>query len=107
MHKLLQQIRDNKELLELEEVGFQGGDEKGKTMDVPFYVMVPSLEKQIEDFYKSYTDWLVSYRLRNLHKTEREKLQSKKDDMKRTLADLRNVTGCLFLKLTEEESKRE
>ncbi len=85
MHKFLQQIRDNKELLNLEEAGFRRGDEKIKTMDVSSNDLKGSLYKQLMDYLYA----------------------PNVDETKRSLADLRNVAGCLFLKLVEEESKSE
>ncbi len=93
MHKLLQQIRDNKELLDLEERGFKRGDEKGKTMNVSVMELVDNLEKQYLDFLKS-CQFSSSF-----------SLTYNREGMKKTLADVINNAGCLFLKLVEEESK--
>ncbi len=93
MHKLLEQIRDSKELLDLEEQGFRRGDEKGKTMDVLFNEIKESLYLQEGQLIGAIAR--MDYGKRG------------NDDVKRKIADLRNVAGCLFLKLAEEESKRE
>jgi hypothetical protein len=86
MHKLLQQIRDNKELLDLEEAGFLRGDKKGKTMGVSESKLYYSLVKQWTDFLNAWNS---------------------KDDLAvlKTLADLRNNAGTLFLKVQEEFRK--
>ena len=75
-------IQASKELDDLEIQGFIRGDEKGKTMDVPLQALFVSLAKQ-------YNDWVDAYDTRIISK------------MKRSIADIRNVAGCVFLKLME------
>ncbi len=86
MHKLLQQIRYNSELFQLEDDGFLRGDKKGKTIDVGEGELFCSLVKQWTDFLDAWND---------------------KDDLAvlKTLADLRNNAGTLFLKIQEEFRK--
>lgn len=75
-------ISENKELKKLEIEGFVRGCEQGKTMNVAFSVVAKSLRKQ-------WNDWV------------KVRFSSDPEKMKRALADLRNVAGCLFLKLQE------
>ena len=93
MHKLLKQIQDNKELLALEEAGFLRGDEKGKTMDVLPEVLMRSIMKQHGDLANSYHKYFFNKRY-----TEARK------DLLQKIADIRNVAGCLFLKIVEEDT---
>ena len=81
---LFTRINHNKKLLRLELEGFARGIDRKKTMDVSIQVLNDSLHKQYLDFLKAYGN----------------------DDhleMKRCLADLRNVAGCFFLKLEETQ----
>ena len=79
---------ENPELKGLEIQGFLRGLKRGKTMDVPLHVLFASLEKQ-------HRDWLIAYGGANI------------SEMKKTLADLRNVAGIIFLKLNEGGDKKE
>jgi hypothetical protein len=75
-------IVSDPDLRKLELLGFVKGAVKGKTMNVPFTEIVHSLDKQYHDFLRAYGD----------------------DDTEAifmALADLRNVAGCVFLKLKE------
>jgi len=74
MHKILSQIRSDPDLLKLEELGFQSGDRKGKTMDVKEYVIYESLQKQFEELE-------IAYEMGTLK------------ELKRRIADLCNVAG--------------
>jgi hypothetical protein len=78
-------------LQNLEINGFIRGENKGKTMDVPLPVIFGSLQKQWKDLEESY--------LRSALKTHLRRKDG--EDLKRRIADLRNVAGCLFLKLEE------
>ena len=80
-------IQANIELQNLELRGFIKGDKKGKTMDVPLVALKMNLAKQ-------FRDWLNAYDSKNIL------------DMKKALADLRNVAGCVFLKLLEGGDKK-
>ena len=80
-------ITINKELKALEIEGFVRGLRKGKTMNVTLDKIV------LESLHKQYLDFLKAYGSQD------------KDEMKRTLADLRNVAGCVFLKILEEDSE--
>jgi hypothetical protein len=75
-------IVDNKELKDLEIQGFVRGQKQGKTDKVSLETLCYNLEKQ-------YRDWLVACDSKLIPK------------MKKTLADLRNVEGIIFLKLNE------
>lgn len=90
-------IRWNKELRDLEIAGFVRGEEEGKDMDVPVGVVVDSLEKQWRDFADAYKRYIED---------QYDEVKRKKAvlELKRTLADLRNVAGCSFLVLEKEES---
>lgn len=81
-------INANVELETLEMKGFIEGEKKGKTMDVTLAELVDSLVKQKEDFQEAYENKQISA-------------------MKKALADLRNVAGCVFLKLLEGGDKKE
>ena len=81
-------IRDNEQLQRLEKRGFARGKRKGKTMDVPIGVLWDALAKQWSD---------LAYAFRSDDVKE----------MRRCLADLRNVAGCLFIKLDARKKKRE
>jgi hypothetical protein len=76
-------IHGNKQLQELEKAGFLRGIKRRKTMNVSLKEIEDSLDKQYHDFLKAYGD-------------------NDKKMMLRCLADLRNVAGCVFLKLTKE-----
>lgn len=84
--ELWKKIHEDHELEELEKEGFHRGSLKGKTMDKPIGPIVDSLKKQWRDFL---TAW---------YENDDEKI-------KRSLADLRNVAGCVFLKLKEKQEK--
>jgi hypothetical protein len=102
MHKLLEQIRSDPDLLQLEELGFRRGDERGKTMDVGLDDLYHSLQKQMDDVQETYRDFDI-YK----HPEARKIVHGQ---VLKSLADLRNVAGCLFLKLVEvveEDLKRE
>jgi len=77
-------ISENKELKKLELKGFIRGAKKDKTMNVPLDDVVDGLRKQYKDFIYVWNS-----------------LEPDKEEMKRTLADLRNTAGCVFLKLVE------
>jgi len=82
--ELWRKIHGNKELNRLERQGFIRGVKKGKTMNVPLDDVIDGLRKQYKDFIYVWNS-----------------LEPDKEEMKRTLADLRNATGCVFLKLVE------
>lgn len=84
--EILTKIVQCTELHRLEADGFLRGERKGKRMNVPWQDIVASLDKQ-------YHDWLNAY------------AEGDPDAMKRTLADLRNLAGCVFLKIKEKEAK--
>jgi len=88
--RLWQKIVMNGELMELEQLGFEHGEKQGKTMDVPLEIVVESLYKQIEDFRAAWYNYQV-------HTYKQHTIPL----LKKTLADLRNVAGCVFLKLQE------
>ena len=87
--KLWEEINTNEELIQLEREGFERGEKKGKTMDVPLDTVVDSLKKQFRDFARCYRAYKA--------------VPSKnyKNGLKRTISDLRNAGGCVFLKLLE------
>jgi hypothetical protein len=83
---LYNSIQGNGELQTLEIQGFVRGAIRKKTLDVDINVIFESVGKQYRDFVRAYGD-------------------NNSEAMKRCLADLRNVAGCFFIKLTEEESR--
>ena len=91
---LWEKYSENPELKELEIQGLLRGLEKGKTMDVPLEVCFKSLEKQ-------YKDWVRAFNIKP------EKAKHKIPAMKKSLADLRNVAGIIFMKLKEGGDKKE
>ena len=78
-------IESCKDLKLLEIRGFIRGEEKGKTMDVPLERVFQSLQKQWKDLENAFY------------------CCSDNNELKKCIADLRNVAGCLFLKLLEKE----
>lgn len=92
--KLHYQIVANSELYDLEREGFIRGEKKGKTMNVAPFVIYQSLNKQIDDFKEAW------YRFR-LNRNDIKTIM----ELKRTIADLRNVSGCMFLLVQELTDK--
>lgn len=90
-----QRINENPELKSLEKDGFARGEARGKSMDYPFMSVVLSLHKQIDDVNEVLDV--------NLDETNPDFRTS----LKKALADLRNVAGCMFLKLQEEDTKED
>jgi len=82
---LYDSIQKNGELQTLEIEGFQRGVKRKKTLDMTLDVLFESLGKQYRDFARAYRIY-------------------DREDMKRCLADLRNVAGCFFLKLIEKKA---
>jgi len=83
--ELHRKISENEELIGLEMNGFIEGEKRGKTMDVSLEELARSLEKQ-------YRDWRKAYYNKQLWKDGVYQ-------MKKTLADLINVAGCVFIKI--------
>jgi len=86
--KLWQQIRKNEELKNLEMEGFGIGSLKGKTMNVSLNELMKSLRKQYLDVFEAYA-------------------KNDKEAIKRCLADLRNLAGCCFLNIQQENARNE
>lgn len=84
--KLWERIRQNLVLEELEKEGLCRGEQRGKKPDVSIDVLALAVHKQYRDFVRAYVD-------------------DDKKEMKRCLADLRNVAGLVFLKLEDEEAE--
>jgi hypothetical protein len=84
--QLWKKIHTNLELRGIELRGFRKGTIEGKTMNVPLPTLVDSLDKQYADFLKAHAS-------------------NSKEEMKKCLGDLRNVAGCVFLKLKEIEKR--
>ena len=80
-------INTSKELEDLEIKGFLRGEKAGKTTNVPIGVIYESLSKQVKDLQDAYQFYQIN--------------SSQKEELKQKIADLRNVAGCLFLKLQE------
>lgn len=83
--KIWEKIQKNEKLKELELAGFRRGDRKGKTMDVPLSEMFGSLSKQWKDLHDAYYLGLDT------------------GTLMKHIANLRNVAGCLFLKIDPSE----
>lgn len=94
--RTLQRIWENPALRSLEVLGFKHGSRKGKTMKVNLQTVVNNLYKQVEDFRQAYHGYLRD--------PDDADLQA---NLKMKLADLRNVAGCVFLKLQEQEGPSE
>ena len=84
-------IVDNRELFAYELRGLLRGEERGKTMDVPLMTVLHSLEKQEKDLAETILNFYAK--------------QADAADLKKCLADIRNVAGLCFIKLQEEEKK--
>lgn len=84
-------IEGNIELQSLEKAGFIRGTQKNKSMDVTFEVVIDSLEKQWNDLGQAVAQY------------ERNGTVEALVSVKKCIADLRNVAGCLFLKIQEIE----
>ncbi len=86
--ELHKKVSTNHELLSFEQDGFARGERKGKSMNIPLRTLFISLQKQNLDLIETYL---------KLDKLDEERTQ----EMKRCLADIRNVAGCCFLKINE------
>lgn len=82
--ELWEKINVNIEPEHLEKRGFIRGEQKGKNMSGSMHDIHKGLLKQWHDYTKAYND-------------------GDSKAIKRTLADLCNVAGCLFLKLQEKD----
>lgn len=103
MHVLL---TNNDELRAFELSGFITGAEKGKTMNVSINEVVESYEKQAIDFMLCWNEYLRT-RLREKQKLIPKGSSSKSlSRLKRCLADVRNLAGCVFLKIQEMERQK-
>jgi hypothetical protein len=89
--EILKAIKQNVKLRRSEQDGFVRGEKKGKTMDVSDYVLMASLRKQMLDLEKAWATYYVT--------TMPTRKQIAKQELEKKIADLRNVAGCLFLKL--------
>jgi len=81
----------NSELQNLEMKGFLRGSDKGKTMNVPLSTLMRGLGKQYADFHIAYINFL-----------KEKKTRESTRELKRSIADVRNAAGCVFLKLGDE-----
>jgi len=82
--ELWNKIRNNEMLQVREREGFKRGEARGKHMDYAAWTIFEiSLVKQWNDLFKAMCT-------------------GKASDKMRCIADLRNVAGCLFLKVEEE-----
>lgn len=82
-------INNSRELYAYELQGLLRGEERGKTMDVPLATVLHSLEKQERDL----EDTILKFYAK----------QADARDLKKGLADIRNVAGLCFIKLQERE----
>lgn len=83
---LFNDIKNNKDLNDYELAGLAEGKKRGKRPDVPLKVLNDSLRKQYIDFCRAYGN-------------------DDKEQMKKCLADLRNVAGIYFLQLCSAQKK--
>jgi len=91
--RMLESLVNNDELNRLELGGFVRGFNKGKTMHVTF-------KDLFNEVHKQYIDWVGAYG------DSQDMTASDIAELKRTLADLRNVAGCAFLKLQEIDADK-
>ena len=68
-------------------------------MNVPIGTVVGSLRKQLEDFEQAYIFWSDTRNATTKPSLKKEA----SENVKRTLADLRNVAACVFFKLQDME----
>ena len=90
--RLYSKIFANGELIDLERQGFERGEKRGKTMEVDWLVVSLSLKKQMADLEHAINVGLINAPNQGLYNL---------DEIKRAIADVRNVAGCLFLKMQE------
>lgn len=90
--ELLKTINDNDELSSLELDGFIRGIRKGKTLNVNLDMLTHSLRKQMGDYESKRIDYILG--------------KATIDDLKRCLADIRNVAGCIFITLKPKGPQR-
>lgn len=88
--KCWERIAENKRLSTLEKVGFDIGISRGKTMDVSIEIMNGSVSKQWKDYKWAWENYL------------RDKSELNRQAVETAIANLRNVAGCMFLKIEEE-----
>ena len=86
----------NIDLVNLEKAGFIHGVEKGKVMDTNIETIYESLVKQMTDLDKVFIKMLF---LEGQPTISPEEIY----EIKQCIADIRNVAGCLFLKVAEFE----
>ena len=94
--KLWLKVVCNIDLVNLEKAGFIHGVEKGKTMDANLETVYESLIKQVTDLDKVFIKMLF---LEEQPTVSPEEIY----EIKQCIADIRNVAGCLFLKVAEFE----
>ena len=87
--ELLKAITDNDELSSLELEGFIRREEKGKTIGVSLDTLRHSLRKQQADYDSTWIDFILG--------------NATIADLKRCIADIRNVAGCIFLVLDSKK----
>lgn len=80
-------VQSCEELLRYENEGFRKGEAKGKTMNVSLDDLLGSVHKQYDDFLNAY------------HAYRKKPTSFNASDLKQTIADLRNVSALVFLKL--------
>jgi hypothetical protein len=91
---LYHEIRADSDLAECELAGLTKGEKRQKKPNVPIEILFYSLQKQWRDFEKAY-----------------RKNADNNEEVKKCLADIRNVAGILFLNLkgrfSASEKKKE
>jgi hypothetical protein len=97
--ELYNKIRNNKTLQTLEETGFKLGVARGKSIDVDISVIKNSLQKQYDDFQEAYFRFSTPFFAGSMEPVTREGRELNKQKLEKCIADLRNVAGCLFLKI--------
>jgi len=91
-NEILRQINENADLHDLELDGFIRGFRAGKTLNVGMQLLLNSLRKQVGDWESIFIDYILG--------------NATLDDLKRRLADIRNVAGVIFLKVCERQKKQ-
>lgn len=104
-HYLWKEIQRNKELRKLEQEGFERGEKRGKKLTVHMHEVWKSFQKQYIDLENAYQQIVnkQTYPYDSFSKLE----QADVDYFKKCIADLRNVAGCLFLKMRDLKAIQE
>ena len=89
--ELKKAVDDNAELKEMQDIGWKKGASKGKSMAVHYVTMMLALEKQMKDLQYLFDVYAMEEKIPLII------------DIRQAIADVRNVAGCLFLKMQDLE----